>query len=207
MAKNIKNELNFIISGKSKNSDRTTIETITDILRECHKTSPTTETTKQLKKQEAEKLINFASENDLWFKDFKSENYISEGAEQRVYLKDGKLVYKLNDAIYYETWLDYFINILLHNYFFPDTAYTFVGFVTENEILYSVIQQNFIQISSTTDLNLVKEFMHVNGFINHRNNDYINKDFGIILEDLHDENVLTNNDILYFIDTVFYLIK
>ena len=25
----------------------------------------------------------------------KSENYISEGAEQRVYLKDGKLVYKL----------------------------------------------------------------------------------------------------------------
>ena len=28
---------------------------------------------------------------------------------------------------------------------------------------------------------------------------------GIILEDLHDENVLTQNGILYFIDTVFYI--
>ena len=26
-----------------------------------------------------------------------------------------------------------------------------------------------------------------------------------ILEDLHDENVLTRNNVLYFIDTVFYL--
>jgi hypothetical protein len=53
----------------------------------------------------------------------------------------------------------------------------------------------------------MKEFMETNGFINHRNNDYIHKDFGIILEDLNDENVLTNNGILYFIDTVFYIIK
>jgi hypothetical protein len=59
MAKNIKNELNFIISGKSEISDRTIIETITDILRECHKTGSTTETTKQLKKQEEEKLRHF----------------------------------------------------------------------------------------------------------------------------------------------------
>jgi len=28
---------------------------------------------------------------------------------------------------------------------------------------------------------------------------------GVILEDLHDENVLTQNGMLYFIDTVFYL--
>ncbi|SCY98988.1 hypothetical protein SAMN02927903_03264 [Flavobacterium caeni] len=44
-----------------------------------------------------------------------------------------------------------------------------------------------------------------NGFENNRNNDYINRELGIILEDLHDENVLTSNGILYFIDTVFYL--
>ena len=30
-------------------------------------------------------------------------------------------------------------------------------------------------------------------------------DLGIILEDLHDENVLTQDGILYFIDTVFYI--
>ena len=27
----------------------------------------------------------------------------------------------------------------------------------------------------------------------------------LFLEDLHDENVLTRNEVLYFIDTVFYL--
>ncbi len=44
-----------------------------------------------------------------------------------------------------------------------------------------------------------------NRFINTRNHDYYNPDLGIILEDLHDENVLTNNDSLYFIDTVFFI--
>jgi len=45
-----------------------------------------------------------------------------------------------------------------------------------------------------------------NGFELIKNNDYINHHLGIILEDLHDENVLTKNAGLYFIDTVFYLL-
>jgi hypothetical protein len=51
----------------------------------------------------------------------------------------------------------------------------------------------------------VKTFLSENGFINKKNNDYYNPDLGIILEDLHDENVLTKNGDLFFIDTVFYL--
>lgn len=47
--------------------------------------------------------------------------------------------------------------------------------------------------------------MTTNGFINTRNHDYYNANLGIILEDLHDENVLTQDEILYFIDTVFYI--
>ena len=58
-----------------------------------------------------------------------------------------------------------------------------------------------------TDLNKVKAFLESNGFFNNRNNDYVNIKLGIILEDLHDENVLTKNDVLYFIDTVFYITK
>lgn len=38
-----------------------------------------------------------------------------------------------------------------------------------------------------------------------KNHDYYHPELGIILEDLHDENVLTQNGILYFIDTVFYI--
>jgi len=130
--------------------------------------------------------------------------YVSEGAEQKVYLKDTEHVLKLNDAIYYKSWEDYFYNLLLHNYFFPDTAYKLLGFTKENTILYGVVQQAYVEITIKTDLEQVKAFLSKNDFINTRNNDYLNPDLGIILEDLHDENVLTRNDILYFIDTVFY---
>ena len=54
-------------------------------------------------------------------------------------------------------------------------------------------------------MNQVQEFMQANGFVNTRNNDYYHPELGLILEDLHDENVLTANEILYFIDTVFYI--
>lgn len=40
--------------------------------------------------------------------------------------------------------------------------------------------------------------MKYNGFINSRNNDYLHKELGIILEDLHDENVLTRHGFFVF---------
>jgi hypothetical protein len=62
-----------------------------------------------------------------------------------------------------------------------------------------------VSITSQTNLEDVKNFLKLNGFKNTRNNDYFNEELGIVLKDLHDENVLTRNGILYFIDTVFYL--
>jgi hypothetical protein len=94
---------------------------------------------------------------------------------------------------------------LLHNFFFPDTAYELKGFTKDNGVLYAALQQSYVAITESTDLDDVKQFLASNGFENIRNNDYQNHDLGIILEDLHDENVLTRNSILYFIDTVFYL--
>ena len=69
----------------------------------------------------------------------------------------------------------------------------------------AIVMQEFIMTSETTNLNIVKDFLEYNKFLNNRNNDYINKELGLILEDIHDENVLCSNGILYFIDTVFYL--
>ncbi len=120
-------------------------------------------------------------------------------------MKDTYNVIKLNDAIYYASWEDYFFNLLLHNYFFADTAYRFLGFYLQNTTLYAVVSQSFVQADTPTELSFVKEFLENNGFINTKNNDYYHPYLGIILEDLHDENVLTNQGILYFIDTVFYL--
>ena len=114
-------------------------------------------------------------------------------------------VIKLNDAIYYETWQDYFNNLLLNNFIFPDTAYNLISFHESENILYAVVQQDFIKWDESTDLENVKKFLAENGFQNKKNNDYFHPNLGIILEDLHDESVLTYKGNLYFIDTVFYL--
>ncbi len=71
--------------------------------------------------------------------------------------------------------------------------------------MYAVVEQSFIESDCETELEEVKSFLTSNGFVNTRNNDYFHPDLGIILEDLHDENVLTSKKSLFFIDTVFYL--
>ncbi len=207
MQNHLKNELHNIISGKSQVSFGATIQTIASYLNNGSQSSNETENSKQIREQETTRLENFITEQNLWIIDIDFSQYVSEGAEQRVYLKDSDHVLKLNDAIYYSYWTDYFYNLLLHNFFFPDTAYELIGFTKEKENLYAVVKQSFVTITQETDLNRVKAFLGANGFVNNRNNDYINSDLGIILEDLHDENVLTKNDILYFIDTVFYTTK
>jgi hypothetical protein len=207
MYNHLKNELHHIISGKGKVSHGDVIQAITSYLGIGTRTSQEAEDTKQIREQETKSLEGYITSNSLWVNDIDFSQYVSEGAEQRVYLKDSEHVLKLNDAIYYSYWVDYLNNLLLHNYFFPDTAYELIGFTKEEERLYAVVKQPFVTITQVTDLKKVKEFLEANGFVNVRNNDYINTSIGIILEDLHDENVLTKNEILYFIDTVFYITK
>jgi Serine/Threonine/Tyrosine Kinase found in polyvalent proteins len=200
----IKDDLQNVLSGKSEVRFGAIIQSIANYLDIGPSASQQIEDTKHFKRQEAKRLELFISKNDLWQEiDFRL--YVSEGAEQRVYLKDSEHVLKLNDSIYYKTWRDYFLNLLLHNYFFPDTAYNLRGFTLKDQILYAVVEQSFVILTEPTDLNLVKAFLQHNGFRNTRNNDYFNEELGIILEDLHDENVLTRNGLLYFIDTVFYI--
>ncbi len=159
----------------------------------------------QNKSKETEKLITFAVKNNLFYDDIEKGKYVSEGAEQKVYIKDEQYVLKLNDAIYYASWEDYFLNLMLHNYFFADTSYQLLGFYEDEKVLYAVVKQPFVEADSLTDLAQVKVFLTNNGFENTRNHDYYHPQLGIVLEDLHDENVLTQREILYFIDTVFYL--
>lgn len=200
-----KYELQNILSGKSSSSHDAVIHSVTNYLRRGKKTSPLAEEKQQNKTEEKKRLIDFARQNNLFYQNINETHFISSGAEQKVYIKDNHHVIKLNDAIYYESWLDYFHNLLLNNYFFADTNYQLLGFHLSETNFYAVVKQNFIKADETTDLSKVKEFLISNGFINNRNHDYYHPELGIILEDLHDENVLTRNEILYFIDTVFYI--
>ena len=202
----IKNELQNILSGKSEVSYGESIQAITRYLRESLATSEKIKGTEPNKSEETKKLIDYINTHHLWSCDINFSLFISSGAEQRVFIKNSQQVLKLNDAIYYASWLDYFNNLLLNNYFFPDTAYNLVGFYkSDTDILYALVEQNYVESTQVTDLNQVQEFLHTNGFDNTRNNDYFHPELGIILEDLHDENVLTAHEILYFIDTVFYI--
>jgi len=94
---------------------------------------------------------------------------------------------------------------LIHNYFFKSTLYEFLGFKVIEGTLFAVVKQDFILATETTDLNALKVFLEYNQFTHIRNNDCYNTKLGIIFEDLHDENVLCRDGLLYFIDTVFYL--
>jgi len=62
----------------------------------------------------------------------------------------------LNDAIYYLSWIDYLTNLLLNNYFFPDTAYKLLGFFENASVLYAVVEQHYINATEKTDLKIVE---------------------------------------------------
>ena len=107
--------------------------------------------------------------------------------------------------MFYEFWEDYFNNLLIHNFFFSHLAYELLGFYKSELKLFAVVKQLFVRSSEITELNNVKIFLTENGFIKKRANDYYQPELGIIVEDLHDENVLTKDDTLHFIDTFFFL--
>jgi Serine/Threonine/Tyrosine Kinase found in polyvalent proteins len=202
----LKDELQSIISGTGEATKGTAIQTIANYVRKSKTASTNSEKKEFIKEQEAAAILDYAQSHNFFFTGLNKERYLAEGAEQKVYLdEDGRYVTKLNDSIFYATWEDYFHSLLLHNYFFPTTNYELIGFYYEAEKLYAAVKQPYINVTEPTRDDAIKELMALNGFTNKKNSDYFSKELGIILEDLHDENVLTSNGVLFFIDTVFYL--
>ena len=206
--KNIKDELQNIILGDGPIGSSSKLKQVQHFLRKNAHPSEGIEKQEYFKGEEEKCLIDFATQHSLFYSDEIDERmFISEGAEQRVYKFDDLNVIKLNPSIFYEYWLDYFNSLLIHNFFFSSTNYDFLGFKIIDEQLYALVKQQFVIANETTDLQSVRSFLEYNSFRNTRNNDYISDDLGLIFEDLHDENVLTKDGILYFIDTVFYISK
>jgi hypothetical protein len=161
-----------------------------------------------IKKEQQQKLEEFCINHGLWTEQLPSnQSFLKRGGEARVYLhEDGRHVIKLNDAIYYATWLEFLNSILLHNLIFPNTGYDLIGFSKEGETLIAVLKQPYIISDALADLNDIRAFLEFNGFSNSKRHDYEHKQLGLILEDMHDENVLVNSETLFFIDTVFYTV-
>ncbi|MDR0205647.1 MAG: aminotransferase class I/II-fold pyridoxal phosphate-dependent enzyme [Bacteroidales bacterium] len=202
----IKNELQSIILGNGQIGKTNKLKAVQTFLRRNENICYECSDKKFIKKEEEKQLLNFAFTQNFFFSGEISEDlFVAEGAEQRVYRYNEYQVIKTNSAFFYKTWLDYFNNLLIHNYFFSATAYEFLGFSVINSSLFAVVKQDFIAAREVTKINLVKCLLEYNGFSNTRNNDYYNPELGIIFEDLHDENVLSREQAFFFIDTVFYL--
>jgi hypothetical protein len=151
-------------------------------------------------------LINYIEEKQLWFDNLQFSTYLSEGAEQKVFFNaQQNKVTKFNDGIFYVNWTQYFESIIIHNILFSETAYDFSGFMMINKTLYAVVEQNYIEPTEKTEIKAIQDLMYSKGFTLKRRNDYVHHELGLIIEDLHEENVLVNNELLYFIDTVIYL--
>jgi hypothetical protein len=207
----IRRKLEDIIQGNVIEEFEDTCTTIRNFLCKRFATDTTVkkdfENKQLIKKEQGQLLKNFAINNGIFLTSI-PENwvYLTRGGESQVFLHpDQKHVLKLNDGVYYATWLEYFNSLVIHNLLFPDTAYTFLGFIESNDTLYAVLQQPFIISDETADLNAISEYLEYNGFRHLKRQDYYEMELGLILEDMHDENVIQKGKSLFFIDTVFYL--
>ncbi len=201
-----KNELQNIITGNDAEGPGYSVKAVPTFLKKNHSASAKAESKQFTRAEEERALILYATENNLWLSEKNFGTYITEGAEQKVFFPENSdYIVKVADALFYLSWLDYFNNLPLHNTFFGSTAYELVGFHQKNEKLFVVLKQHFVEVAEMTNLENVRQFMLTNGYVHKKNNDYYHPVLGIIVEDLHDENVLTNNGVLFFVDTVFYI--
>ncbi|HEY4061269.1 MAG TPA: hypothetical protein VGM30_05190 [Puia sp.] len=161
-----------------------------------------------IKEKQTDFLKSWTKEAGLWLDALPAESeYLTKGGESKVYLASDRLnVLKVNDAIYYATWGEYLTSLVLHNLLFPNTVYSLIGFTEIDNTLHAVLSQPFIEGEQAT-LDDIRDLLSYNGFENTRRQDYYNAEFGLVLEDMHDENVIANSDVLFFIDTVFYVMR
>ena len=161
----------------------------------------------KLKEEQAKSLGDFITQTDGWLSPFsQKDRFLTEGGEAEVYFNVAEgYVTKLNDAVYYATWLDFLTSVLIHNLLFSSTHYELKGFIKSTNRIQAALQQDFIVSDAPVNLDQVREFLEFNGFMHTRRNDYYNTELGLILEDIHDENVITSSGALFFIDTVFFV--
>ncbi len=130
------------------------------------------------------------------------------GAEHQVVLdRDGRSVTKANNGAYHGHWLEYFQRLHLHRLLFPDTAYSFVGFLDQGENLAVVVRQPVVPATAGATRAQVEQHMKALGAFRFRDDDYYLPAEDLFIENLDAENVVVGSDgeTLRFIDPVIYL--
>jgi glycosyltransferase involved in cell wall biosynthesis len=128
------------------------------------------------------------------------------GQENDVYVDVGR-VFKCNNLSYHLSYADFFDRLALHNLLFPGAPLRFEGLLWRTRDLFPVMSQPFVRAKRGARRSEVESFMRNLGYARSRNDDYQNSE-GILVEDLHDENVFVDDDDnLIVIDPVIYLLQ
>jgi len=99
--KNIHDELQHLIIGNGQVGNPGQLKKTQNFLRRNAQTGFGTEKQKPLKDEEKTHLIEFAHNENLFYQDeILESNFISAGAEQKVYRFDDFHVIKINDSIF-----------------------------------------------------------------------------------------------------------
>jgi len=166
---------------------------------------------------EAQALSNWADAAELLLdeSDFTTQWFDSgciEGGEHQVFSRTA-IVYKRNNLEFHTSYLEYFERLLLHNWLFPDTEYTFLGlmWVSENNGLFQlrpVVSQRALLAVRGAGRNEVEAEMSRLGFVRRHEDNYVNTTLNLFVDDLHDQNVLVDadGDLLIF-DPVIYIAR
>ena len=206
----IRHKLQNIIRGELQQGESDSCTTIRNLLCESFGTGPTVksefESRAIIKEDQVTFLKSHAQKTGLLMDSLPSGyQFLAEGGESKVFLsEDGRFVVKVNDAGYFATWTEYFNSLVLHNLLFSNSPYSLLGFIEIEEKLFAVVQQPFVE-GDQASLDHIEGFLKFNGFTKVRRQDYYNSELKLALEDMHDENVISKGEILFFIDTVFYI--
>ena len=112
--KSIKNELQHIILGDEPAGGTDQLKKAQSFLRANAEASLRAQKRKPFKSEETTALLKFAEkEGCAYSPEILKSDFISEGAEQRVYRLDDTYVIKTNAGIFYERWFDYFNSLLI----------------------------------------------------------------------------------------------
>ena len=179
------------------------LEETAALIRRGKETTRYVEQTKSSKREQIERLKEFATNNNLLIDLKKSPLvFLSKGGENEVFYDSKRFVIKLNNFEYAGDDINnFFIRINAHNQFFCNIPYEMIGFAynSQNEFC-AVLVQPYVRAEREATEKEIQHYMEALGFIMDYPDEYHNEQYEVF--DAVPNNVLYGIDgKLYFIDT------
>lgn len=158
-----------------------------------------TEDIRQIESAEAEA---YAKETGLWIpiEDTFRWKRVSGGNENEVFLSDNHQIYKINNLMNDGGILSLLERILLHNLYFPETAYQLIGFTgIDGRSVFPILAQAHIEAIDEASPEEIDMYFTKLGF--QKIGDYSYTNGEVTIDDLRPRNVLKDaNGTFYIID-------